>query len=1008
VRVRLFGGEVHLQRLSVRQVIDGAPLEVIHIPWLNLRHDARAALEGRFDPTEVVVAQPTLRLKLRKDGTWNLQGLLASPWPGPPLKTPPISIRNGTVELVPPGGDARTPPAAILREVAVNLEGAGPGKLTFDGTAKSDTFDRLILRGTVDIKTGRVELSGDVARLAISDPVRGRLPADLRPALGQLGLTGGEADLSFRRVLIDPFAPPAARVRYDVAGRLRAGVLNCKKLPFRINDLTAGFTLKDGVLTLERAEGSNGKTTVRVERGTLPLGDPERGPFDLALEIADLELDQRLRAWAPPAVAQDWDVFQPTGRVNVSLRAGREAPGGPVRRRAVVDFRDVALEYEHFKYPVDHVHGRLVWEGDRVTVEGLQTVVGGQPLKASGTIDHPGLDAVVRLTFEGRALPIDAALMRALPEEVREVVAQFRPTGSVGGKATVTRLPPLKPGDDPRGRVAFDATLDLNERCGITWKDLPYPVNNLTGRLEIHPDLWEFKGMRGVNGQAVITGSGRVERLPGKDAAGHDRLKVDLRLKAEQLPFDAQLRDALPPAWRKSWAYLDPTGSSDVDATIRVHPGKPDRYHLVIVPRPATDVRLHYSRAPKPAAGDRGGDFELRLEDVTGRFVFDNGPVDMQNVTFEFHGAPVRFDRGRVVVDDTGRFELGVHDLYVKDIRLDSRVRAYMTPVMAQFAQKLDDGKTFTLKGDLGLGWPGGAEPTWCRWEEALVVFNDNSVQIQPGLALEHLQGQFDHVRGRTDGETFELHGALALESVALLGQQITRLESPAHVSDGVARLEDLSGQLLGGTLSGTLAVSLASTPQYSASVALRGAELEQYAKTLEGHQTFRGRVDARLDLSGFGGDPRTMQGGGEAHVVNGDLGELPIYLRLLSVLQLSPATRSAFNSADVALTVQNGKTFLNPVRFSGNAFSLVGGGTMDVQGDLDVQLRVQLGRDRVPLRGLTNALGAAGGQFLGIRVTGTPAYPKFNPVALPGPADLLKTIGQRRSDPDRPDPRAR
>ena len=35
------------------------------------------------------------------DGTWNLQGLLADPWPGPWLdKTPPILIENGTVELV--------------------------------------------------------------------------------------------------------------------------------------------------------------------------------------------------------------------------------------------------------------------------------------------------------------------------------------------------------------------------------------------------------------------------------------------------------------------------------------------------------------------------------------------------------------------------------------------------------------------------------------------------------------------------------------------------------------------------------------------------------------------------------------------------------------------------------------------------------------------------------------------------------------------------------------------
>jgi hypothetical protein len=1012
-RVRPFAGEVHLNHLSVRQMIDGAEFETVKIPWLSLRHNTRAALEGRFEPTEMHVAQPTLRLCHRKDGSWNLQGLLADPWPGPPMKTPPIQISNGTVELVlsdgagagnvaGPGngaGGGRAPASAILRDVNVRLEPAGPGKLTFDGTAKGDTFDRLALQGIVEIATGRVDLRGDVARLAVSEPLRGRLPADLRPAVKQLGLTAGEVDLKIARVAVRPGAEP--RVRYDVSGRLSGGVLSCPKLPFSINDLSAGFTLRDGVLTLERAEGFNGKTTVRVESGTFPLDDPERGPFALELGLKDLPLDARLRRWLPAEFAKVWDGFKPGGWVDLKVSAGREEQDGPLRRKVVVDCRDVSLTYEHFRYPLDHVSGQFVWEGDRVDVLGLRTVIGGRPLLAGGTIDDPGPGAVVKLTFAGQALPIDKTLLDALPADVRQVVDQFQPTGTVRGKAEVTRLPPEKPGDDPRGRVRVNAVLDLNERCGIKWEGLPYPVNNLTGRLEIHPDLWEFKDMRGVNGQAVITGTGKVEKLPGKAPDGGDRLKVDLRLNAEKLPFDEQLRAALPPAWRKSWAYLDPTGSSDVDATIRVHPGEPDRYHLVIVPRPATDVRLRYTRAPKPGL-DPGGTFELRLEDVTGRFVFDNGPVEMHDVAFQFHGSPVQFGRGRVVVDDTGKFLLGVRDLWVRDIRLDTRIRAYMPPVMAQFAQKLDDGRTFTLKGHLGLGWPGGNAPVWCRWDDALVVFNDNSVQLQPGLGLEHMQGQFDHVRGWTDGETFDLHGALVLESVALLGQQITRLESPVDVGQGYARLESLRGQLLGGELTGRVGVSLDATPRYEASLAVSGADLQQYAKTLPGRQTFRGLVRAQLDLKGFGGDPRTLQGTGEAHVLDGNLGELPVFLKLFNYLQLSSAARAAFDSADLGLTVQNGKTYLDPVRLTGTPFSLLGRGTMDVQGDLDLRLRVIYGRDRVHIRGLSDLLREASGQFVSVRVLGTPSFPKFKLEALPGPAEAFKSLGQRRVERDR------
>jgi len=993
VGVRLLTGEVQVSHLTVTQTLDGRPFQTVRVPWVKVRHDARAMLKGRFEPSEVVVAQPTLRLRRRADGSWNLQGLLASPWPGPMSKTPPVQIVNGTVELS--DGVPGVPPSAILRDVGVRVIPAGKGRLAFEGTAKGDTFDRLALKGTVDVASGRVVLQGDLARLAISDPLRSRLPAELRPAVEKLGLTGGEADLRFGRVTFDPAATP--RVGYDVSGRVRAGVWNCPKLPFPLNDLAVGFAARDGVLTLDRAEGHYGETTVRLDRGTFDLRDPGRAPFDLALEVLDLKLDDRLRDWTPPEFRDVWKGFSPRGRLSVSVQADRARAGGPVRHKAVIDCLDVAFLYEHFKYPIDHVRGRMVWEGDRVRLEGLQTLVGGQPLTAVGTIDRPGPDAVVTIDLEGKALPIDDALLNAMPPEVRAVIKQFRPTGAAGGKLTLRRRPLAPPDTDPRGKVEIDAYLDLSERCGINWEGLPYPVNNLTGRLEIHPDLWEFKDMRGGNGQAEITASGRVQKVGGTPEKPD--LKVDLHLVATKLPLDDQLRDALPPAWKKSWGALDPTGSADVDASITLAPGVPERYHLEIRPRPATGVCLKYTRDPVPGA-DPGGTFKIRMEDVTGRFVFDNGPVDMRDVSFRFHDAPVQFASGRVVVEDSGRFDLRVSDLYARSIRLEQRLRSYMPPVMAQFARRFDDGRTFTLKGDLGLAWSGqiGA-PVRCGWNRARVIFIDNAVQIQPGLMLEHMQGQLANVRGWSDGETFDVHGALDLASVSLLGQQITRLASPIDIDHGVARLADLRGHLLGGELAGKLSVSLDTTPKYVASLAVRGADLQQYAKTLPGRQSFRGLVEARLDLNGFGGDLRTLQGNGEAHVAQGDLGELPVFLRLVKILNLSGASKTAFDSADVALTVRDGTTYLDPIRFTGDAFSLQGRGTMDVQGDLDLGLRVLFGRDRWRLPLLNDALREASGLGLVVRVLGTPGFPKFRLVPFPEVADFFRSIGQRGAE---------
>ena len=95
VRMARLFNEVTLHDTRVYQRIGGVPFQTLHIPWLNIRVNTRKLLRGELDVREVDVVQPTLRLCQRPDGTWNLQGLLADPWPGPWLdKTPPIVIRE--------------------------------------------------------------------------------------------------------------------------------------------------------------------------------------------------------------------------------------------------------------------------------------------------------------------------------------------------------------------------------------------------------------------------------------------------------------------------------------------------------------------------------------------------------------------------------------------------------------------------------------------------------------------------------------------------------------------------------------------------------------------------------------------------------------------------------------------------------------------------------------------------------------------------------------------------
>ncbi len=471
---------------------------------------------------------------------------------------------------------------------------------------------------------------------------------------------------------------------------------------------------------------------------------------------------------------------------------------------------------------------------------------------------------------------------------------------------------------------------------------------------------------------------------------GDPPLKIDLQIQAQNLPFNDDLRKALPPAWQKTWSTINPMGASDIEARVHVVPGRPDVNHISIVPRPESSVRLEVHPAPQPGI-DPGGTFELRMENVHGRFDFDNGKVVMRDVNFFFHSAPVQFASGDVVVEDSGRFALAVSDLWVKEIRFDSSLRKIMPPLMAQFALRLDDGRPFTARGNLQIGWSGVAgEPAWCRWDHTLAVLSDNS--LKAGIPLEHIQGQLEDVRGWSNGQALEVHGIVKLASVSLMGQQITELESPFHLERGLARLDSLRGKLLKGELLASGSISLDATPKYTVSLRLTGAQLEEYARTLPGRQSYRGAVSAAVDLSGLGTDIRSTQGTGEAHIMQGDLGELPVALRFVNFLNSklplldSPRTsgKTMFDSADVEFRIDHGTAILDPIKFTGSAISLQGRGTRDPLGELDLRLKVLYGRDRFHLPVVSDLMREASAQFLIVHLTGTSSNPRFKLEALP------------------------
>ena len=188
--------------------------------------------------------------------------------------------------------------------------------------------------------------------------------------------------------------------------RLRGGVWECPSLPFPVNDLTALVAINNGRVTINHAEGSNGGTILRA-RGVVAPGQAGSCPLDLYLDLVQLDLNKRLREWTRPSSPSSGTS---SSRAAWSMRrsiCARPGKNQPVSVGATVLCRDVAAEYRHFPYQVEHMGGSLKLENQRLAVD-LRGLIGERPAVMKGTIDNPGPDALVRLNIQAESVPIDA------------------------------------------------------------------------------------------------------------------------------------------------------------------------------------------------------------------------------------------------------------------------------------------------------------------------------------------------------------------------------------------------------------------------------------------------------------------------------------------------------------------------------------------------------------------------------------------------------------------------
>lgn len=998
-------GRIRLFDLAIALPEDSKPS--LSIPETLITIDSR-----RFTDQQVLIIQdvtfrqPRLRMVRGPDGRWNWQNTtFIRPEGADDL--PDLSVTHGVVELVLADHATRTMVNLPLEQVNITATPISHRAVTVQLTAQTEFTGQVQISGELPLETAPWKLQVAAARLKF-DAATTRLALIVAPQLqprfeelrerlaGLTPLMTPDVPQAERRPSADPHdlgvswvgsarchlaqadlsEPPTVNVQVQIEdGRLAHPVL-----PGPLFDLRGQVQTDGRSLWVKGVTARTGHSRLALE-ATVPTS----GRWQVALDAEAVPIDDALVLRLPDGLQKHVRSLELTGVVSARVHLRHSDTGRP-EIQATGSLTRGTLRHELFPYRVHDVSATGVWQHDTVQLQG-QGLAGTTPVRGVGTIHDPGPEGDATFDIRADGLTMDDALRQALPPIVAKVVDELQFQGR--GDAWVRLIRP--PGLDQKYRTLLLANL---REAAVQYREFPYAVSNLSGRLRWDGDVVQFEQMRGEHEGSVITGSGRYDVRPEPG-------RLTMSVQTEQTAFDRALYSALPAHLQEAWQSLSPRGQFDATAHLDWTPGQPVQIDVPRMVVKSADVQLR--------------DFPYRFTDFHGQMSYL-----ARERKLTIHEMSARRDdtrvsgQGFVVHNDDGAARITFEKLHVDDLLPTPTFRRALPETLRSAIEAINPTGSWSFHGPVSLHVdPHRGGLTSADWDWQLLLAG---CSLNAGLRIDNVHGRV-HLKGRWTPSGTEISGQLNLDALDVFtNHQLTRVRGPIKLKDGVLLAgsaemvnhsrgtavtrvpvaERLIGEAFDGEVTLDAIVDLnKAEPEYAASMELTGASLEKYAmRHLRGHSNVRGLMNGWMDIRGAGVQARGLSGEGQLQVSPAALYELPVFLQIFQLPQFSPINRTAFDYANFVFTIENERFNFQAMDLVGNTISLRGRGAVRFDGAVMLDFYSMQPRNQVRVPGLREIVGfvnLVSQGWVAIEVRGPIWSPVARVVPLPAVDEALQ-----------------
>ena len=346
------------------------------------------------------------------------------------------------------------------------------------------------------------------------------------------------------------------------------------------------------------------------------------------------------RVVCPKSCGNLQQLFQATGIATVHVTCARRdgkwanlSNGLPSRITLLPE--DGQACFAKFPYLLEKLSGSIDWlPQTHMTEVDITGYAHERPILIQGFWQGDAKDGIAKFDLSAADVPLDESLIGALPEKYQKLTNAFHPTGKIGINAHLVR-----DAEHPQFRSEYHVHLHDGTIC---WKDFPYPLEQVSGVMDIYPNHWEFHDGRGVHagGEVLIDGhsvAGRAEasQMPGTNPA--DEAGLSLKIKGVNLLLDDDLHKALKPLppLARSWEVFRPSGKLKFEATVLRPPGP---YHPEDL-----DVFLNvHSGCLEPLF------FPYALNDLSGQFRYHKNRLEVKGAQASHKDSRFKLDSGSV------------------------------------------------------------------------------------------------------------------------------------------------------------------------------------------------------------------------------------------------------------------------------------------------------------------------------------------------------------------------